>query len=328
MAVKVTIIGLGQIGASIGLAMGRHPEVFERIGYDEDSKAARQAVKMGAVDKAVSLLRDPIETSDVVLFALPADRVHALMTELLPLMHPGALLLDTSPNKTQAAAWAKELLPEGCSYVGLNPSVNPLYLESGETGIEGARADLFKNGTIAISSPRRTPSRALEFAANLTRFLGASALFADMLEADSMTTATQLLPQLLGAALLQATAEQPNWRDMGRMAGRAYADVSGVMQPPGAAEQLAAGIMYNREHAQRALNNAIAVLITLRDDIAAEDLETLTTRLRQMQESREQWLQDRRSGTDKSLSAAPEYDDRSLAAKLFGGWIAPKQGER
>ena len=320
MTIKVTIIGLGQIGASIGLAMGRQPEVFERIGYDEDAKAARQAVKIGAVDKAVSLLREPVETSDVVLFALPADKIHAMMTELLPLMRPGALLLDFSLNQAQAAAWAQELLPEGCSYVGMSPAINPLYLDEPETGIEGARVDLFQNGTIAISSPPQTGGTALEFAANLTQFLGAAVMFADMLEADSMMTATHILPPLLAASLLDATTRQPNWQDTGRMAGRPYAEISGVLQSPGAAERLAAGAIHNREHTLRALNNAITSLIALRDEIAAEDLEAVTARLKQAQESRQEWLESRRSGKGQPLSAQPEYDDRSLAQKFFGTW--------
>jgi len=325
MTIKVTIIGLGQIGASIGLAMGRQPEVFERIGYDEDPQTAKQAAKMGAVDKAVSLLRDPIETADVVLFALPADKVHGMMTELLPLMRPGALLLDASLNKVQSAAWAKELLPEGCSYVGLSPAINPACLDDMETGIAGARVDLFENGTIAISSPPQTSGKALEFAASLTQFLGASVMFADMLEADSMMTATHLLPQLLAAALLDATVDQPNWQDTGRMAGRAYADVSAVLHSLGTPEHLAAGAIHNREHTLRVLNNAIASLAALRDEIAAEEMDAVIARLKHAQESREQWLRNRRSGKGQPLSAAPEYDDRSLAVKLFGGWIKPKK---
>ena len=34
MTVQITIIGMGQIGASIGLALGEHKDLFMRVGHD------------------------------------------------------------------------------------------------------------------------------------------------------------------------------------------------------------------------------------------------------------------------------------------------------
>lgn len=57
MTLKITIVGLGQIGGSIGLALAEKKESLYRIGHDIDLKTASRAEKAGAVDKiAVNLV--------------------------------------------------------------------------------------------------------------------------------------------------------------------------------------------------------------------------------------------------------------------------------
>ena len=48
---RVTIIGLGCVGTSIGLALRRLDPAPQVIGHDIDSDNARQAKRVGAVDE-------------------------------------------------------------------------------------------------------------------------------------------------------------------------------------------------------------------------------------------------------------------------------------
>ncbi len=50
MTVKISIIGLGQIGASIGLKLANHKDQVTTLGYDSSSEVARKAQKMEAVE--------------------------------------------------------------------------------------------------------------------------------------------------------------------------------------------------------------------------------------------------------------------------------------
>jgi prephenate dehydrogenase len=322
MKIQVTIIGLGQIGASIGMALAKKADMIERIGYDVDPKVMRQAQKLGAVDKTSANLVKVLNTTDALLFALPTDEMHPMMEELLPLMKPGAILLDTALSKEMVAAWAGELLPEGCSYVGLTPVINPDYLLSTDSGISSAREDLFHDGMIAITTPMDTDAKAIKFAADLTQLLDADVLFADMLEVDSVMTATHTVPQLLAAALLNATVNQPNWREAGKMAGRAYAEVSGPIEHLGLPDTLTANAIQNREHVLRVLNSVIASIIALRDDIDAGDTESLNQRLERAFEGRDQWWQDRHP--DNKKSKVKSVDQPSISSMLFGEMLSSR----
>ena len=50
MSVQITIVGLGQIGASVGLALGKRRSDIHRVGHDKNLEVAKKAQQIGAVD--------------------------------------------------------------------------------------------------------------------------------------------------------------------------------------------------------------------------------------------------------------------------------------
>jgi prephenate dehydrogenase len=319
MKITLAIVGLGQIGASVGLALANQGELIQRLGYDLDPTVTRQAEKLNAIDRSASRPEEVAAGADVVLMALPADQMRTAMEQIAPHMKASAVLMDTALSKELVSNWARELFGNGGHYVGLTPVINPAYLVSTSSGILSARADLFHNGMIAISAPLHTDPTAIKLAADLTRLLGAAVLFADLLEVDSLMAATHIVPQLMAAALLNATVDQPNWREAGKMAGRAYAEVSGPIKHLGFPGTLAATATQNRENVLRVLNSVIASLETLRDDIAHQDSEALTKRLEHARKGRDQWWLVRHP--EELQKRPPVHEKSSMASTLFGNLL-------
>jgi len=146
MTVQITILGLGQIGGSIGLALAEQKEVLTRVGHDLDVKNARRAEKMGVVDKIEINLPKAIRNADIVLLSLPVDQMRETLEFIAPDLREGAVIMDTGPAKEVVASWTAQYLPEGRFYVGLTPVLNPAYLYSPEAGLQAAHADLFTGG--------------------------------------------------------------------------------------------------------------------------------------------------------------------------------------
>jgi prephenate dehydrogenase len=219
-------------------------------------------------------------------------------------------------SKEKVAAWAADLLPEGCYYVGLTPVINPAYWSTTTTGIESAHADLFHKGMMVITSPPNTDAKAVKFAADLTELLGASVLFADILEADSIMAATHTIPQLLSAALLSATVNLPNWSEAGKFAGRTYAGITGLVEYGGSPDSLTANAIQNREHVLRALDSLINSIRTLRDDIHAEDADTLNQHLESAYQGRQKWWIDRHPELRPPQDSS--YKKQTLSSMMFG----------
>lgn len=319
MKKQILIIGLGQIGSSIGMALGEHTDVIERIGYDRDPDIARQSRNLGAVDEIVNNPGKAASKSDFILLSVPMDGIQEVMEEVVPQMKEGAVLMDTALVKRAVASWAKPLLPEGCSYVGLTPVINPEYLHIEKYGVDAASPDLFQNGLMAIAAPPGAGSAAIKVAADLTRLLGASPLFADLMEVDGLMTSTHVVPQLMGAALLNATVDQPGWREARKLAGRAYAEVSGPIEHLGEPGALASTVLLNRENVVRVLDSVIASLHGLRNDIAEEDAESLSDRLERAREGRNTWWKARQAA-DWVTEEMPKVKTNA-ASDVFGSLL-------
>jgi prephenate dehydrogenase len=172
MAVQLTIVGMGQIGTSVGLALADQPEVIHRLGHDRELRIARRAKKMGALDKVSMNLPSSVEKADLVLLALPVDQIRETLEIVREDLKEGAVVMDTGPAKQVVAAWVDELLPPGRFYVGLSPVLNPVYLHDIDVGAEAAHPDLFRDGLMGIVSPPGVPSEAIKLAAARWRWTG------------------------------------------------------------------------------------------------------------------------------------------------------------
>ena len=319
MTVQITIVGLGQIGASIGLALAGNKELVTRVGHDLDLKVAKQAEKLGALDRVSINLPSAVREADLVLLALPLDQIRETMEIIAPDLKENAVVMDTAPVKEVVADWAKEILPENRYYVGLTPVINPAYLQTHESGVEAAHADLFRGGMMVIVAPPQTASEAIKLAADLSRLLGATTLFADPVEVDSLMAATHILPQLLAASLLNVTVDQPGWREGRKLAGRAFAEVTGPIVQLGDSGALSSAAMFAQENVVRMMDSVIASLQALRGDIKEQNMISLAERIERARGGRERWWGERQAA-DWAAEENPRIETPK-ASDIFGRLI-------
>jgi prephenate dehydrogenase len=326
LAVQLTIIGLGQIGTSIGLALANQPGLVTRIGHDHNVQHARQAEKLGAVEKIELNLPNSVRRADMIVLSLPIDQIQETMRLIAQDLRPGVVVVDTAPLKEIVVAWAKQHLPQNCHYIGLTPVINPLYLHEAGSGVGAARADLFQKGLMAVVTPSQADSDAIKLVVDLTRLMGATPFFVDPLEIDSLMAATHILPQLMAAALLNSTVDQPGWMDGRKLAGRAYAQATGPSVHLGSSETINASVQFDRENVLRVLDSTIAALQEIREDIQGQDQVSLADRLEHASDGRQRWWQERQVGdwAEGILPSKPGEDKRGFLGRLVGPRLPPK----
>ncbi|MBI5964710.1 MAG: prephenate dehydrogenase [Chloroflexi bacterium] len=314
MPVQITIIGLGQVGASIGLALAAHKDSVLCVGHDKDFSIERAAQQRGAVDKTEHNLPKAVRDARLVLLALPVHQVRETLEFIAPDLMKGAVVVDTSPLKSEVASWARDILPEGCYYAGLVPTIAAEFLQEAGKGLDSAKAGLFKDSIFLVDAPAGTPGSVLESVTNLVKLIGANIMISDIDESDGLMTSTYLLPQLVSAALLNATINQPGWKEARKVAERSFHAATSVQDDPETLQMLS---LQNRENAMRALNTMISSLVELRDDIEDGNIDALNKHLQDAHKGREEWLNDRFLATwaDKK---APPLEKTPLKERLFG----------
>lgn len=328
MSVKVTILGLNRIGASLGLALASMKEQLVRVGNDREHGIARKAEKMGAIDKIVINLHAAVDDADIVILALPVDQIRATLEQIAPDLKAGVVVVDTSPVKAGVAQWVQELLPAERYFISLTPSLNVAVLLDPNIGVEGARADLFKDSLMLITSPPGTDESALNLANNLTKIVGATALYSDMVESDGLLAATHLLPGLVSAALINATIDQPGWREGRKMASRSFAQATELALHLEEDTNLGQSAVLNAENTARMIDAVIVELRKLRDALKNGEAEQVEERLQHAQEMRRQWWYLRQKGnweprSDKEVQLPTGGE---IIGRLFG--IRPRKEKK
>jgi prephenate dehydrogenase len=317
MTVQITIIGLGQTGTSLGLALAAHTDKVLRVGHDKEYGAEQLAKKKGAVDKTNHNLPSSVEEAGLVVLALPVHQVRETLDFIARDLKKDAVVVDLSPVKAGVAQWAQEILPQGVHYVGLVPSISPEFLWDTRTDRDAARADLFANSIFLLSAPRGTPGAALKLVSDFVSLLGATAMMTDFVESDGLMASAHVLPQLTSASLLNATIGQPGWQEARKAASCAYYSAASAYGEHGSVDALSMLSLHSRENSVRVLDNMITALIELRDDIADGNEESLKKRLETAKKGHLNWLAERGKGDWAELEKTP-VEKISVMERLFG----------
>lgn len=324
---QITVIGLGQIGTSIGLALKPYAGSITRVGYDHDRDTSRAARKQHAIDREAASLAAAVESADVIILALPMHEIKDTLEKIAPLLKPGAIVVDTAPIKRVVGQWAAEILPSHCYYVGLTPVVNPEYLQEFDFGIEAARDDLFEGGVMAVVTGSKADEKTVGVVTNLARLLGSDPFFVDAVEMDGLMTMTHIIPRLLAAALLSATLSKAGWREGRKIAGRAYARVSDPLVPGGEPDAVASTAIHNRDNVIRVIDDVIDALQELRGEIDHGDEVALRDRLLEVQRGRDAWWEDRKSG-DWNREDRVSPDVNSTMGSMLGNMLGFRMGRK
>lgn len=289
MTINLTILGLGQIGASFGLALSEQKDKIQRTGSDREPITAQRAQKMGAIDRIEYNVPAAVKNADVVVLALPVDEIRGTLELIASEIRSGAVIIDTSPLKMAVSAWADELLPEDRYLVSMTPSLNPAYLEETQVGIDAVHADLFQHSLMVITSSVKAHPDAVKLAADLANVAGSRVYFADEAEADGLLAANELLPRLSSVALLSAITNQPSWREGQRIAGRAFAQASLPAQLLDGSKTLGQLALANRENSLRVLDDLIGSLQLMRDYVDEGDADGLNDMMQRAVDARKAW---------------------------------------
>jgi prephenate dehydrogenase len=290
MSIQITLIGLGQVGSSIGLALAEHKSI-KRVGHDKDYEVGRRAQKNGAVDEFKINLPSSVQGANIVILSLPLSEIRETLKYIAQDLQEGTVILDTAPSKGLVAAWVNELVPQGRYYVGLTPAVGAGYLNGTEQGLNSARPDLFQKGVFLVNAPHGTPGEAVKLATDLVAMLGAHAILSDELEADGLNASAHILPQLISVVLVDTTVNQPGWTEARKVAARAYATATAAAYDE--VKSLGEAALGNRESVLHLLDSFMLSLRQLRDSIDAKDDQAVLEFLQDAVNAHERWLNER-----------------------------------
>ncbi|MEX1157666.1 MAG: prephenate dehydrogenase/arogenate dehydrogenase family protein [Thermomicrobiales bacterium] len=296
---KVTIVGLGLIGSSIGLGLrrwasneGKRTAVLEVTGFDLDLDQQNYSKKIKAVDRTEWDLIKAVRDADLVVLAVPPLAVRDVFDSIAPNLKQNVVITDTTSTKVQVLEWAEQMLPATAHFIGGHPMAGK------SQSVEGAEADLFKDSTWCIVPSVKADEAAVQTVLGMVSALGAEPMFVDAHEHDSFVGGISHLPFVLSIALMKTVSADPAWRDMKFLTAGGFRDVSRLAA--GSPEMHRDITATNREAVTRWIDTCIGELEHVRSLVAAntnEADETLLARFREARDARAEWATaERREG--------------------------------
>jgi len=220
--VLVTIIGLGLIGGSIGLALRQGKKSgWEIVGYSRRQETVADALSSGAIERGETNLKDAVKEADFVIIATPVLTVKEIFSEIAPHLPLACIVTDTASTKVQVMKWAEEILPPTVDFIGGHPMAGK------ETySIQAAEAELFRRCTYCLTSSEKASPKSIDTVISMVKKLGAIPLFIDAQEHDNLVAGISHLPMLLSAILVSVTTKNPSWSEMSKLAASGYHDLT------------------------------------------------------------------------------------------------------
>jgi len=227
---KITIIGVGLIGGSLGLALKENKPSFRIVGVDKQ-EIIKKAITRGAIDEGTVNLEEGIKEADVVILATPVKTILDLLPKINPFLKKECLVTDTGSTKTQIVKRANKVLSKDIHFIGGHPIAG-----SEKYGIDSSNSHLFQEKTYIITPTHKSNLVALEKIFLLIKMVGANKLILDPLDHDRIVAAVSHLPQIMAVSLINMinilTQEEDNdnyfksigggFKDMTRIASSPY----------------------------------------------------------------------------------------------------------
>ena len=119
---KITIIGVGLLGGSIGLAARRRRLAREVAGFVRRAASLKDCEKAGAVDYATTDLLAAVSNADLVILCTPLSQMRPRVLEMLPALKRGAIVTDVGSVKAGVVRELESLVRKsGAHFVGSHP---------------------------------------------------------------------------------------------------------------------------------------------------------------------------------------------------------------
>ena len=278
----VSIVGVGLIGASLGLALKGAGVVREVIGVGRSSANLDQAKKMGAIDRVVDLA-EAVQSSQWIVLCVPVAQMRAIFTQLEPHLGSNTLITDAGSTKSDVILAAKEVLGKKvCQFVPAHPIAG-----GAQHGAAAARADLFQGKQTIICQLQENSAADVALVEEFWKVLGSNIKRISAVQHDAIYAAVSHLPHILSYALMASVLNSEDAEQKLGHAGAGFRDFTRIAAS--SPEMWRDICIANKQAILKELDQYLSVTGRLREMIAKEDAAGLEKVFQKASQARQKW---------------------------------------
>lgn len=221
MFAKITVLGVGLIGASFALGMKKKGLCRHVTGYGRNRANLENAKTRGIIDSFGEDPADACKDADLIFFSTPVGSFLDIAVRAAPACKKGAVITDAGSVKGGLVYAMERLMPEGVNYIGGHPIAG-----SDRSGIDAAHAGLFDNAMCIITPTPNSDEGALRNVKELWQAMGAKIITMDPAKHDRIYASVSHLPHVIAYALVNTVAGiDPSYLEF---AGQGFRDMTRI----------------------------------------------------------------------------------------------------
>jgi len=221
---KITIVGVGLLGGSLGLAIRRRRLAGQVCGYVRRAASIKDCEHVGAMDFATTDLLAATWDADLIILCTPLAQMRPLLEQMRPALKRGAIVTDVGSVK---ASVVKDLAPlaaqAGAYFVGSHPMAG-----AEKTGVRASRADLFECAMCVVTPTRQTNQTALRKVEKFWKDVGCRLLRLSPETHDVLVSRSSHLPHLVAATLAAAVLDPKQPKSQAALCANGFRDTTRV----------------------------------------------------------------------------------------------------
>lgn len=287
MIERISILGTGLIGGSLGLAWKERRPDCTIVGHDRP-EVLESAEARGAIDEKAADPVTAVEDADLVVLATPLATVLKLLEAIGDHVPTDAIITDVGSVKSPVMDQAADVLPDDILFLGGHPMAG-----AEQAGIDHADPLLFENAVYVLCQPDDQGDEVLDGPLapliDLVEATGARPLLLAPERHDRLVAAVSHLPQLLSVALVNTVAEVDDPDDATNLAlelaGGGFRDMTRIADSP--FDMWRDILVGNEGPIHDALSSFRRTLRGLRNRLIESDLEGLSDAFTNAQSARD-----------------------------------------
>ncbi|MHC4996744.1 MAG: prephenate dehydrogenase [Planctomycetota bacterium] len=275
---RVTIVGAGLLGGSVGLALRARGFKGQIAGVGRRQETLDTALAAGCIDSATLDLAEGVLGADLVVLATPVGSILTYLETIASHLAPDAIITDVGSTKRTIVETAQRLLPQPGRFVGSHPMAGGAL-----HGPSAAHADLFDGKPVVLTPTDQTDPEALQAIEQLWASFGMIVRRIDPTEHDLTVARISHLPHAVAVLLVMLARE-------GESLSVASTGFAGITRVAAGDPEIWADIFLdNAEGLLGSLDEFDAFIGRFRQTIEQGDRAGLIETLAEAQKTRKDW---------------------------------------
>jgi prephenate dehydrogenase len=280
---QITLIGVGLLGGSLGMAARQRRLASRVVGYVRRPASVKECEAAGACDKAELDIAAAVQGADLIVFCTPLAQMRELANRMLSAVKADTVVTDVGSVKGTVVRDLEPIFARGgAHFVGSHPMAG-----TEKTGVGAACAELFQNAVCVLTPTAASNPGAVQRLEDFWRSVGALPIRMPAEMHDDLVSRSSHLPHVVASELANYVLSPVHPKEQATLCANGFRDTTRIAS--GSPEMWRDICLANRENLVRVLGVFVEDLQEFQIALNNSDTKAVEEFFIQAKERRDRW---------------------------------------